>query len=282
MSPSPSTFDAAEHYELAQWMSVQGVLVSAVLYYLVYQLTRILQVRPPKFFRGLDAENRTLFRTGLTSYIHSIVSGVWSTYVVVTTPKLLAEIHGYADWQTLAMTAMSCGYFLMDLLLMLAKRTFLDTPFLIVHVHHVLVGMALWLTLRFNHGLSTYMVMSLVCEVNNWFLHGGKLLRKMGVTTDSTLYAVNDVLFLLTFFAFRLLPHVYACTTLHDRNCVPVLWQWCVALFCSHGLALLDVLMILQFAQSRLRMHRERQIRRQVANGNGTANGAAADHKKEK
>jgi hypothetical protein len=42
-----------------------------------------------------------------------------------------------------------------------------------------------------------------LCEVNNWFLHGGKLLRRAGFDARGSVMAMNDRLFLATAFTLR-------------------------------------------------------------------------------
>lgn len=264
---------------LCEWMAVQGVALSCVAFVLLYACSAGIALAAPKWFGQLSSENQTLCRTGLTSYVHSLLSGAWTTYIVVTTPALLANTTSYRDWHSLATTAMSCGYFIADLAMMLWKGTFRETPLYLVHVHHVIVIICLWLCLLVNPDVSAYMVLALVCEVNNWFLHGGKLLRKIGFAADSALFRWNDVLFYITFFVFRMGPHVFTFYSIAGlRHEVPAVWQWLLGVVSSMALIAINVSMLVDFMRSRRRLATFVAVEKrysQVEVPNGSAIGAA-------
>lgn len=205
----------------------------------------------------MTPENKTLFRTGLTSYVHSIVSGALALYAIVSTnlPVHMGEAVGPL---MLTLCSLSCGYFVMDLTVMLYERTWLEVRFYVIHWHHVVCIVALGLQLLFRPDVAAHLTLQLFCEVNNWFLHGSKLLRKVGMPTTSPLFALMDAGFYVTYFTTRLPPHLFVGYELVVAPTLPVLWQWCAGAACCICIIGIDLLMIVDFVGSRRHMARKK------------------------
>lgn len=186
--------------------------------------------------------------------VAQILSGAWALYCLYHNPGMFWDLAGEYSAMSCGLMAFSCGYFIADLVLMLLLGTFLDVKFYLVHVHHVVVLSSLFAGCLCNLFSANLMTIALVCEVNNWFLHGGKLLRRFGHGDGSWPYSLNNVGFYLSFFTTRLAPHLFIVVYvgLH-REILAVLWQYAMCIVCSNVLVAIDASMLWDFYVSRRR-----------------------------
>jgi hypothetical protein len=140
---------------------------------------------------------------------------------------------------------------------MLALGTFLDVKFYLVHWHHVMVIMTIGLSCLLNLHTSNFIIINLTCEVNNCFMHAGKLMRRFGWAESSRLYKLNNIGFYISFFATRLGPHLFVFQFLiYHRDILDAAWQWNMGFYSMVLLLLVDVSMLFDFIKSRRRSGR--------------------------
>jgi len=181
------------------------------------------------------------WRNTLTSFLHSLTTGLWAPIVFYLQPSLADDmIKGYTD-SSHALVCFSIGYFLYDFFDMFLytwhKRSTKE-----MLVHHLTVVTCFGIA-AVNKTYVAYAAISLVVEVNSVFLHGRQLLKFAG-KTHTTSYRIVALLNMLTYVFFRilLLGWMTRWLTLH-RDDIPLLFFTVGSL----GLASIVVINIVNF-----------------------------------
>lgn len=181
------------------------------------------------------------WRNTLTSFLHSLTSGIWAPLVFYLDPTLADDmIKGYTG-SAHTLVCFSIGYFVYDFFDMFLytwhKRSTKE-----MLVHHLTVVTCFGIA-AVSRTYVAYAAISLVVEVNSVFLHGRQLLKFAGCTQTLS-YRVVALLNLLTYVFFRilLLGWMTRWLTLH-RDDIPLVFFTVGSL----GLASIVVINIVNF-----------------------------------
>lgn len=228
-------------------------LLSTAAFSVGYNL--LLQyVKDQKWFKALEGETRLLFLNFTLSLAHALVAGSGALYCLYRQPDLLHSPLTGDSWLTELMVSISNGYFLYDLLEMNMHRLFLKGTQILVHVHHVVV-MACFSAALYSGTLTGYLLLTLVCEVNNWFLHGSKMLRKLGFGMRHPLHMAFDALFVLTALTTRVGVHVWIVVKLlEDYGSISTL-NFATAFSGMVAINFLNLMLLRDFYLSRARVY---------------------------
>ncbi|CAD5208870.1 unnamed protein product [Bursaphelenchus xylophilus] len=140
------------------------------------------------------------------SLIHSVISGLWALYAVLTYPNLLSDMMYFEHPVPKFLIYVSFGYIIHDLLdLLINERSIRILELLF---HHIVVIIAFLTTIIPSLFLGV-VVLGLLMEVNSIFLHSRSLLNLYRVSKESTAFKFVALLNVLTFMAFRMAVSLY-------------------------------------------------------------------------
>eukprot|EP00048_Salpingoeca_helianthica_P018110 m.240755 g.240755 ORF g.240755 m.240755 type:complete len:241 (-) comp23628_c0_seq1:32-754(-) len=189
-------------------MEAALVSLAALVFFFAVRWLISQLVKGRGWFETLQAQPRELWLNSAASLSHALVSGAGASLLVYWWPNIASDPFEADNHGTRTIVAISNGYFIYDLIDIFQHRLFMKGSQWLIYAHHVVVIFCFSMALNENT-LTAYLSLNLVCEVNNWFLHGGKVLRKTGLAATSTICRLNDVLFLITAAVFRFAPHFW-------------------------------------------------------------------------
>ncbi|EDQ91909.1 uncharacterized protein MONBRDRAFT_23177 [Monosiga brevicollis MX1] len=154
-----------------------------------------------KNYRALTWHMRVYWCSSLVSTAHALVSGIGGMVYLWTSPDLLETYVKLSPWMNFY-SAWSAGYFIYDMALCLAMAPF-SKPFRdpAMLVHHVM-GVTGFLHVL-NHPVAWMCAVVLATELSTPFVNMRVILDGLGYR-DSSLYLINGVLIVATFFVFRI------------------------------------------------------------------------------
>jgi hypothetical protein len=142
----------------------------------------------------------------VVSLIHSVISGIWALYSIMTYPKLITEMNTFTHPVPKWLVYVSFGYIIHDLLDLLINEN--SARILELLFHHVIVIIAFLITLITNKFLGVLML-GLLMECNSIFLHSRSLLNLYRQPKNSTAFKFIALLNILTFMTCRMAVSVY-------------------------------------------------------------------------
>ncbi|XP_046891451.1 TLC domain-containing protein 2 [Hypomesus transpacificus] len=144
--------------------------------------------------------NAWKWRNISTSFVHSLITGIWSVLCFVLHPQMAEDLIGTHSAFSHALVTVSIGYFIYDFLDMVLNQKIGQSWELLFH--HVVVitcfGISV-ITCRYVG----FAVVALLVEINSVFLHLRQVLL-MANMAAGTLYRVNSMINLGTYVVFRI------------------------------------------------------------------------------
>ncbi|CAD5206287.1 unnamed protein product [Bursaphelenchus okinawaensis] len=140
------------------------------------------------------------------SLIHSVISGLWALWVVLTYPTSISDMIYFDHPSAKFLVYVSFGYIIHDLIDLLVNER--SARILELLFHHVIVIMGFLTTIIPSKFLGV-VVLGLLMEVNSIFLHSRSLLNLYRVPKDSTAFKFVALLNIMTFMVFRMAVVVY-------------------------------------------------------------------------
>ncbi|KAI6179718.1 TLC domain-containing protein [Aphelenchoides besseyi] len=163
----------------------------------------------------------------VVSLIHSVVSGLWALYAILTYPRLMDDMNTFSHPMPKILIYVSFGYIIHDLIdLLLNERS---ARILELLFHHVVVIVGFLTTLVTNLFLGVVQL-GLLMEINSIFLHSRSLMNLYRVDKQSTAFRFIKLLNILTFLIFR----IAVCTYLlywQINNLMKIYWYHAIITF---------------------------------------------------
>ncbi|KAL5016733.1 hypothetical protein ScPMuIL_006322 [Solemya velum] len=153
----------------------------------------------PKSVR-LPGDEPWRWRNLLISWIHAFICSVWNIGCFVLYPELLDDLVEHINYFTYLLIPFSTGYFVYDFMDLICCGRMLKNWE--VTLHHIAVISMFWFNTHERICIG-YNVVSLLAEVNSFFLHSRKLLQMNGVHFHHWLYRLVVWLNLGTFLFCR-------------------------------------------------------------------------------
>lgn len=183
------------------------------------------------------------WRNVATSFVHSLITGVWSPVVLYSNPEMCNDLINAWTPSTHALVCFSIGYFLYDALDMMIyhrKRSSYE-----LMIHHTLVILCYCIAV-FTHTYIAYGALSLMVEVNSVFLHSRQLFIICGESKATLRYKTNAMFNIGTFLLFRILTLGWMTRWLTvNRDLIPLVFFT----IGSIGLAIITVMNIILFCR---------------------------------
>ncbi|CAK8673981.1 unnamed protein product [Clavelina lepadiformis] len=197
--------------------SVEKITIVSVSALFFYGLSLLIQRCGCISGKVLPHKRKLWFNT-LGSVIHSSIVTLCCACCFWLDPHLAfhmtsVAVSGMARFTPL----MSLGYFTHDMIEM--ARFFKFSGAWPVIIHHVIV-ISIFGGIGMYTEFYNYLVMALTCEFNTIFLHIRQLFHMSGVSKDSTIYRVNSLSNISTFFVLRMMTLVWmiVCSFTSDKN----------------------------------------------------------------
>ena len=170
---------------------------------------RLIVQRQP-WYQAKTEEKRLYWLNASISLLHSIISGTLALHCVAAyLPASLYITDAELDTNGLGgiTVAVTTGYFFHELIEINQHNMFFIGSDVMVYAHHYLVGTFCLYGLLGARFCVTVLVLNLLAEINNWSLHGVKVLRGMDYARDSTIVTLVDRTFFPLAILFRVVPH---------------------------------------------------------------------------
>ncbi|XP_056613550.1 TLC domain-containing protein 2 [Triplophysa dalaica] len=135
-----------------------------------------------------------------TSFVHSLITGVWSVLCFCIHPKMAEDLIETHSVFSHALVSVSIGYFIYDFLDMVLNQKMGQSWELLFH--HVVVITCFGISVLSCRYVG-FAVVALLVEINSVFLHLRQVLR-MASLAKSTFYRVNSMINLGTYVVFRI------------------------------------------------------------------------------
>ncbi|XP_073718902.1 TLC domain-containing protein 2 [Misgurnus anguillicaudatus] len=144
--------------------------------------------------------NTWKWRNILTSFVHSIITGVLSVLCFFIHPKMAEDLIETHSVLSHALVAVSIGYFIYDFFDMVLNQKIGQSWELLFH--HVVVITCFGISVLSCQYVG-FAVVALLVEINSIFLHLRQVLR-MANLAKTTLYRINSMINLGTYVVFRI------------------------------------------------------------------------------
>lgn len=148
------------------------------------------------------SQQKWKWRNVATSFIHSLITGVWAILCFYQTPEMRDDLIRKFTYSSHVLVCFSIGYFLYDALDMVIYHRKRSTYELLVHHFSVVFCYSLAVT---SHEFIAYGALSLIVEINSIFLHARQLFIITHEPKSSMRYKANALLNVGTFVACRIL-----------------------------------------------------------------------------
>lgn len=180
----------------------KSVLAFALIFKLIHRLLQRLPV--PKVVKQDDFKSWK-WKNLSVSIVHSLLTGSWALACVLVWPETLRNLHSYHNPLSYLLVCVSTGYFVHDAGdIILTGHGRQSWEFLL---HHVLV-ISCFLYALFTDLYVAGAVVALFVEVNSVTLHS-RLMLKLACAQASSVYHVNKLVNIFTYFTFRLGTQLY-------------------------------------------------------------------------
>ncbi|KAG9265197.1 TLC domain-containing protein 2 [Astyanax mexicanus] len=204
--------------------------------------------------------NTWKWRNICTSFIHSLITGVWAVLCFYMHPQMAEDLIETHSVFSHALVSVSIGYFIYDFLDMVLNQKIYQSWELLFH--HVVVITCFGLSVLTCRYIG-FAVVALLVEINSIFLHLRQMLRMANVS-KSTFYRVNSMINLGTYVVFRINTLAWMTRWLVlNRDLIPLL-SYTVG---SVGLAIMTVMNIVLFYRllrtDFLKSSREKEVKKE-------------------
>ncbi|KAL0973148.1 hypothetical protein UPYG_G00199600 [Umbra pygmaea] len=144
--------------------------------------------------------NSWKWRNICTSFIHSVITGIWAVLCFFLHPQMAEDLIGTHSVFSHALVSLSIGYFIYDFLDMVLNQKINQSWELLFH--HIVVISCFGITV-FTGFYVGFAVVALLVEINSVFLHMRQILRMANMAVGD-LYRVNSMVNLGTYVVFRI------------------------------------------------------------------------------
>ncbi|XP_072557390.1 TLC domain-containing protein 2 [Paramormyrops kingsleyae] len=189
---------------------------------------------------GLACRNTWKWRNITTSFVHSLLTGVWAILCFYLHPEMAEDLIDTHSGSSRALVCVSIGYFIHDLLDMIFNQKISQSWELVFH-HLVVITCFGISALSFRY--VGFAVVALLVEINSIFLHLRQMLRMSGLA-KSTVYRLNSMVNLGTYVVFRISTLAWMTRWLVlNRSLIPLL----IYTVGSVGMAIMTAMNIVLF-----------------------------------
>ncbi|CAL1527275.1 unnamed protein product [Lymnaea stagnalis] len=136
------------------------------------------------------------------SFVHSNISSIWAVSCFYERPDMAEDLITIFTPLSHNLVAFSVGYFVHDLIDLIANQRKRQSLELIGH--HIVIITCFMVAVSSRHYVG-YAVVALMVELNSIFLHLRQLLQICGVSKFNPWYRFNSLINLATFIVFRIL-----------------------------------------------------------------------------
>jgi len=166
------------------------------------------------------------------SLIHSVLSGLWALYAIVTYTDLMTFMNTFTHPVPKFLIYVSFGYIAHDLIDLLINER--SARIMELLFHHVVVIAAFSITLITDMFLGV-VVLGLLMEINSIFLHSRSLLNLYRQPKDSTAFKFIALLNIVTFMLFRIAVSIYLLYWQFTNMFTTLVWYHAVITFLVIG-----------------------------------------------
>jgi len=208
------------------------------------------------------------------SLIHSVLSGLWALYAIVTYTDLMTFMNTFTHPVPKFLIYVSFGYIAHDLIDLLINER--SARIMELLFHHVVVIAAFSITLITDMFLGV-VVLGLLMEINSIFLHSRSLLNLYRQPKDSTAFKFIALLNIVTFMLFRIAVSIYLLYWQFTNMFTTLVWYHAVITFLVIGsLAVTNSVLLYRVlsADGLLGKHGQNRSRLPTTNDNDNANQA--------
>uniref|UniRef100_A0A8C5ML82 TLC domain containing 2 n=1 Tax=Leptobrachium leishanense TaxID=445787 RepID=A0A8C5ML82_9ANUR len=149
---------------------------------------------------GSALRNPWKWRNIWTSFIHSLLTGIWALLGFYLHPEMAEDLISTHSAFSLSLVAVSIGYFIHDFVDMLQNQKLHQSWELLFHHTVVITCFGISMLL---HRYIGFAVVALLVEINSIFLHLRQILL-MANLLKATVYRLNSLLNLGTYVIFRI------------------------------------------------------------------------------
>uniref|UniRef100_A0A8C9TR31 TLC domain containing 2 n=2 Tax=Scleropages formosus TaxID=113540 RepID=A0A8C9TR31_SCLFO len=140
------------------------------------------------------------WRNILTSFFHSLLTGMWSVLCFYLHPQMAEDLISTHSVFSHALVSVSIGYFIYDFFDMVLSQKISQSWELLFH--HMVVITCFSISVLTGRYVG-FAVVALLVEINSIFLHLRQVLRMAGLA-KSTMYRLNSMVNLGTYVVFRI------------------------------------------------------------------------------